>query len=949
MTDPDPVVGGHAVVGGRAEPGAAELDFLRRLAVDDPLLYTLAQALCLAPHATTAFVRRARLEFVPASAAGLEADLWFSPLVESADARAVVLDPLYAAGLRHELVRNPVRRRAVHALTEEMQRHAPELVRRYTRLALADAGGPDAAAVVDAELAGFAAALAVDAGDDDAAEDLSRWLVHFLPRLPGVLATDALARTLLISAATRLAVDPPQWVLDRHGPAGVAAARAAVRGHTELGVWLDDNGLTLSRPPAPGARVLEVPGGDRVWVELAGAGAAGAGGYAVEVGAAETVRVAVAVFAELVDEAYSTRPQPGSVAQLRSVEVVFGGSAALADGGLRAVLRRIGNDTDLLIFGNVTPVTVGLIGTPELLRVDHATGTVLLSSHGDLVVVGYSGAEVSRVSGLGRIHDAVVVPPRRTGRRPEVILANERGIWAVRPDAPSEPPRILSRSTGPNPRLWAPAQSSQVVVAFADGHLEFVHVDGGSPMHDSGTEQRPITALSGGVAGYPLVFARPGPELVVSLTSASSYAIRGPELSREIRSLAAHPDGRSGLAVDVSGRLLKWSSEPAPDRLQERRLPFSAVHVSAPSPFAFGIIGRGGPVELRAEDGRTFLLTPRRTVDAKRDWLRDTLVGTMPMDLTQDDLETARRFGIGCVCLPFAPDGVVGSTAPALFRAARAAGIRVLADVVVGPDEVDTPRLLRYCAELLAAGAAGARVLVPERGPAGSAAGSIPVPSAGFLGGLRTLVDDHPGQVLVLDHGAWSGSDRGIAEGVCDLVLAGETRPWRWAGRSGGAVEPNQARNWRVSLAGSVDGDPASAMAIASATLALPGLRAVAEVPSGLPPDRLAALLRARRGERALTRGSAIRLPSIHADVVALLRRYKEEYVLCVANLGPDGRVIALTTPSVPAGRLVDLLDVAAPHQERTRSGGPTLLTLAPYEYRWFRVLTTDELYASRP
>ncbi|MGW1995412.1 hypothetical protein [Embleya sp. NPDC001921] len=941
--------------------GSAELRYLRWLAEADPPLYTLARALCLAPHAAPAFVRRARLTFVPASAAGLEADLWFSPLIESADARALVLDPLIAAGLRHELARERWQWKAVLDLTEDMQRDAPELVRRYTRLALADAG----VRWVDteAELAGFAAGISAGAPDGASADDLARWLVHFLPRLPRVLAAGALARTLLISAAARLAVDPPDWVVQRHGTARSAAARTAVtrtpvRGHVELGVYLDDAGLTLSRPPAPGSRVLEVPGGERIRVELAGPGEVTTQGHTVEMGAAESVRVPVAVFAELA--ATSTDRDPRTSRRLTNTQTVFGAAGAWADGRLRAVLRRAGEGTELLLWQGKLRRTVPLRGTPRLLAADDRTGTVLLVADDHLLVVRTEGAETVSIGGLGEIRDAVVATPDPSSPTPCVVVANERGVCTVRPDAPTDAPTYLSRSAEVGLRIWVGPESSELVIVRGSAEPEFVDLaGGGATRSEARADVLPVTAITSAHGGRPLLLAQTGPQLVLMPTADTTHVVRGGGLSTDIVSVAISRGGSRTAAVDRSGRLLRWDGATMSGRMREVPLPFPAASVSAAGLWAFTVVGRGGPVELRAEDGRTVLLTPTRNTDPETGWLRDTLVGTMPV--RAGDLESLVRSGIGCACLPVpmrepTPGRPGSMAAGGILRAARAAGIRMLVDVNVTPGSDAArndreSRLLRHCAELLAAGAAGVRVLPAPRGPSGETCTGRDDPTVEFLRALRRLVDGHAGRVLVLDRGAVGEPEPRAGDECCHLVLAQGTRsvPQALGLLATHAPLADAVPDWTLSLSTGIGSDPARAGAMASIALALPGLRAVAGLPVGPPSDAVAALLRVRGRERALARGTTTRLGSGDSDVVVLSRRHEDDIVVCVANLGTRRGTVALTTPSLPPGRLVDLLDLSGTQPARALGDkSPAMIALAAHEYRWFRLLTSNELYASR-
>ncbi|MGC0417445.1 hypothetical protein [Embleya sp. AB8] len=911
------------------EPAAAD-EYVRALAATQPALFRLAQALCLAPYATPAFVRRARLAFVPGSAAGLEADLWFSPLVESADVNALVLAPDVAAALRANLACDPERWARVLDLTEDMQAGAPELARRFTRLAVADAVAVEDIDV-DAELTGFRHGIAAGAPDGAAADDLARWLVHFLPRLPRVLAGSAPARTLVSSAANRLDIEPAD---------GAVRDDPAARGLVAVGVRVDDDGLTLSRPPEPGARVLELPGGERIRVALAGPGDAAAAEYAVEVGPDESVHVPVVVFADLlwtrVDEERSTERR------LFRTETVFGAKEALADWPLEVVSGPKGDGTELRIFRDGKMMTKQLEATARLLRVDGRSGLVLLHCGCELAIVRPGGSQVWRISGLGEICDALMVGSH-------AVVASESGVWIVSARDPSDKPRKLSSTAGAGTRICFGVDNSELVIVSAAGELEFVEVrEGGASSRDARFDRRPITAMTGGRGGNPLYFAQTGPHLVRVPGSGPTQVVQGGGLTSDLTSLAI--TSGASLAVAADGRLLAWDGDLPDSSLREVPLPFRPMSVSGAGRPAFTVVGRGGPIELRAADGRAYLLTPRPRGDADTDWLRDTVVGTMPVDL--DDLAALSRLGVGCVCLPYAP-GDVGPVEPASFlRAAEVAGVKVLVDVVVnsaalGEAQVEVLRLMRYCGRLLAAGAAGVRVVDLRVSDWVDGTALIAIRLGELMGVLCRFVEGYPGRVLVLDRVYQPDPTPWREDETCHLLLREADLPERIPigdelpvdGVSGRALRPFEF-DADVSIA---------AYTRMSTRLAQPGFRALAALPPNPSDPRIAALLHAHTAERALSRGAATRLPTIHPDVFALLRSHRGEFVLCVANLAAERRVIALTTPSVPVGTLVDLLDAESPRTERIRRGAPTMLALDPYEYRWFRLLTPDELYASRP
>ncbi|MFI1580782.1 hypothetical protein [Embleya sp. NPDC020630] len=940
------------------EPLGAE-ELLRTVAERQPALPLLAEVLCLAPHAAPAFVRRARIEFVPNSTASLEADLWFSPLVESADGNALVLAPDVAAVLRTRLALDPQRWARVLRLTERMQEQAPELVRRYTRLAVAEAMGAGPRDV-EPDLTAFRFALIPDGTTGD---DLARWLVHFLPRLPGVLETSALARTLVDSAAARLHVETPT---STSTPAGFGAT---VRRRVRLGVRFDDDGLTLSRPPEPGDRVLEVPGGQRVRVELAAPGEPASGGYPVELAVGESVHVPIVVFADL-----AVRGADGerSTGRLLRTDTLFGVTAALADRGLRAALRPTASGTELLTSFRTEGWSSERLGQDaELLSVDGAWGLVLLDDDSEAIVARPGALGSARRVNPGGIREAVIVGQWVVGIGEFGVVAMslaEEGPVAAIP---------LSRATAGEARIRGGYGPEEVVIVYTNGESEIVRFARGATLRRGPRfDPRPITAIAGGATGRPLVLAQTGPRLVRVPMSGPTQIVESEVLNADITSLAIVSN--TSMAVDAGGRLLHWVGDLPIDPPREVPLPFRPVSVSAAGRSTFTIVGRGGPVELRTGDGRSVLVTPRHRDETASDPAEDTLIATMPLGPGGADFARIRGYGIGCVCLPFraesiaAGDGVPDAEAWAWMRAAGAAGLRALVDVPTEHvarvrGEIEAANVLRYCRALLAAGAVGIRIVqsrywwsLVERGDPPTARASE------LLGIFRAPVDEYPGRILVLDHDlphdptGWNENDgyppamtrsptpqggRALRVAQASLVLDPSEEHVRM--RSIAPYEGPLGRS--VSLSDLTDNAAPLTWACASILLGRPGLRAVATLPPGPENARLAAMLRAHRDEPALARGTATRLLSLHEDVVVLQRRHEDEFVLCAANLGDTRRAVALTTPGTPQGTLVDLLDAMTPRTLGIRTGKPTMLALDPYEYRWFRLLGPDELYASGP
>jgi hypothetical protein len=951
-------------------------DFVRGLASAHPGLFRLGQALCLAPYVATTFVRRARLEFVPASAAGLEADLWFSPLVESADAQGLVLASGAAQALRAELAREPERWARVRALTDEMQSAEPELARRYTRLAAAE--GLGALGVPDVELAAFETAIGPDAPNAEAADDLSRWLVRFLPRLSSLSANSALARRLVASAATRLDVPPPRWTsmtagvgfapppprwsVVRQGAGSPAEERQSVG----LGVRLDDGVLTLSHPPGPDARVVEVPGGEPLRVELAGPGADS--GHRVEMRYGESLRVPVTVLADV---------DVGEGDRLEGVQVLFDVAAATADGPLRAVLRRgtAGTGTAAVLWTRSRGRQVVSVEVPadaELIRADANHGLVLLRSGRELLVQDVSVAFPPPPTRFPVVADDAVV--RGSGR--DVITSGPLGV------------SVVSRhETGSRGAPWWPAavrfvigeHSRDLVLADAHGRLQFRTLPSGGPVAvPFDTSLRPITAMTAAPGGWPLVFAQTGPCLVRMASADSARYVRDTGSTADITSLAVAADESATAAVDADGRLFLWrgavTGEP-----RDVGLAFRAERVSVDPGRGFTVVGRGGAVELRTEDGRAYLLTPdRHEGAADPGWLSETLLGTMPIEPGWDP-DRLRESGVGCVCLALEPppraaesgtDGRRrrrrGRVAPfgGALRAALGAGLRALIDVDLDElffderSEFGGGREAEWVRDrvgvLLGEGVSGVRVLSRRPFSAGPGTRVFDVVSR-----LRQMVDGHADQVLVLDRSVMAPT--GVAQFAAFFDLTLDRAPGLVSGSSGALESHTWSPDEETAVPWGFTWPPTSDDAVfpdggndSEALLSLLVARhrwgALSRLPERDQARRLGLLVRVRGEQRALSRGTVTPLSFLYPEVRGTLHRHGEESVVCLANLGGLSRTVALTAPTVPLGVFVDLLDPGSAHGGPTETGGhrPRMITLGAGEYRWLRILSANELYASR-
>jgi hypothetical protein len=236
-----------------------------RLANERPDLITLAEALSPAVSIERPLLRRARLRFVPRSTAGLEAELWFSPLVEAAG-ETLVLDPEAAEVLRGRLAgRSPRYAREVRALVAQAHTRAPLVLRTFEELLWA---GVFPGEVPEQQIAGgWERLMGAVAADRPGGDDLSRWVLHYAPRLPEAALRSEPAWQLQVASAERLGVAPP---FDHygHGADATLAARSLVHRPVRVGVSAAQDGIVLSRPPDKGARVLHAAGGRLVRLDV---------------------------------------------------------------------------------------------------------------------------------------------------------------------------------------------------------------------------------------------------------------------------------------------------------------------------------------------------------------------------------------------------------------------------------------------------------------------------------------------------------------------------------------------------------------------------------------------------------------------------------------------------------------------------------------------------------
>jgi hypothetical protein len=226
----------------------------------------LARLLSLAVRVEPELMRKMRLALLPAVDASAEADLWFSPLVESYSLLALVLAPEVVDLLRQELAGEPALLGAAWEVIQEMHRNAPpalQLEEEVTWLALsAEPGRTDR---IEQLLLSALAALRTDPSDG-----VAHWLARALPLLPQSARTSAVAQLLEMSVAGvlnlefRLPTEVDGAVLHRWLPFVLPPDLPELT----VGLYFTANGLEFGDPATPHAHSITLPRTDPLFVRL---------------------------------------------------------------------------------------------------------------------------------------------------------------------------------------------------------------------------------------------------------------------------------------------------------------------------------------------------------------------------------------------------------------------------------------------------------------------------------------------------------------------------------------------------------------------------------------------------------------------------------------------------------------------------------------------------------
>ncbi|HEY6372829.1 MAG TPA: type VI secretion system contractile sheath large subunit [Candidatus Sulfotelmatobacter sp.] len=202
-------------------PVATPAELIERL---DTGAAALAEAVSLAIRIEPQLLRKMRIELFPAADAGAEADLWFSPVVESRTPSGIVLQQDAAQQLRQRLREKPAMLEAAWRVTESSHRNISPAILAEEQLAyLALAGKYNEMREL---LRSVVATLVSPRG-----RALASWAARAIGRLPDEARYSEEAQMLAFGASMRL------------GESSLAEGGAVLGRATEWGAWLGPDDL----------------------------------------------------------------------------------------------------------------------------------------------------------------------------------------------------------------------------------------------------------------------------------------------------------------------------------------------------------------------------------------------------------------------------------------------------------------------------------------------------------------------------------------------------------------------------------------------------------------------------------------------------------------------------------------------------------------------------------
>ncbi|GAA1560464.1 hypothetical protein GCM10009827_097150 [Dactylosporangium maewongense] len=264
-----------------AGPAPGQLPTSARAAVDalaarHPDTVQLAESASVAVQVEPALLRRLRVVLHRRMPPGVEADLWFSPLVRSGNHSGFELHSDVRLALLERLAERPADLLASWNIVERMHRPAAPTQRLEEALTVAVLRGD-----ADREAGEHLLAVATTMTEQPARSlPLARWAAAAMTRIPPAVWQVPEASLLAMLVSARL--DGRRVLPLGHRPLGVEGWARLLRPSAPAAVlrvglrWIDD-GLELSEPPAAGAQLLTVPVSDPVLLHVTSLDSTGGG------------------------------------------------------------------------------------------------------------------------------------------------------------------------------------------------------------------------------------------------------------------------------------------------------------------------------------------------------------------------------------------------------------------------------------------------------------------------------------------------------------------------------------------------------------------------------------------------------------------------------------------------------------------------------------------------
>jgi tetratricopeptide (TPR) repeat protein/tRNA A37 threonylcarbamoyladenosine biosynthesis protein TsaE len=222
-------------------------------AKDNPEAYRLALAASLAARVEPELVRALRLDVLPETDAGAEADLWFSPLVQSQTPLALEFEPEVLALLREDLATEQELLKSAWKVLGKFHERAPlalQLEEQLTYLGLCTEsdGAESNEELIEKRL--NSVLLAVREGKRPG---LARWASLALPSLPDKVNETEAANRLSLVVGLQTGDGPSLTGLPSKGvtQAWLSEVTARKISHVKVGLRLLKNETPAAPPPSP--------------------------------------------------------------------------------------------------------------------------------------------------------------------------------------------------------------------------------------------------------------------------------------------------------------------------------------------------------------------------------------------------------------------------------------------------------------------------------------------------------------------------------------------------------------------------------------------------------------------------------------------------------------------------------------------------------------------------